>query len=52
VSSSDQTALGEPLTGELIESNQMTNANGELVENMGFAFLIVMVACLVEPRTC
>jgi OPA family glycerol-3-phosphate transporter-like MFS transporter len=40
--------LGEPLIGKLIESNQITNANGELVDNTGIAFLVVMVACLIS----
>ena len=43
--------LGEPLIGGLIESNQMTNAQGELVDNTGIAFLVVMVACLASGAT-
>ena len=43
--------LGEPLIGKLIESNQIMNATGELVDNTGLAFVVVMVACLASSVT-
>lgn len=43
--------LGEPLIGRLIESNRITNAAGELVDNTGLVFLVVMVACLASAGT-
>lgn len=43
--------LGEPLIGRLIESNQIMNENGELVDNTGLAFIVVMAACLASSVT-
>jgi len=43
--------VGEPVIGRLIDSNQITNLNGELVDNTGIAFLVVTVACLASGAT-
>ena len=43
--------VGEPVIGKLIESNQIANTSGDLVDNTGIAFLVVMVACLASGAT-
>lgn len=43
--------LGEPLIGKLIESNQIMNPHGELVDNTGLAFVVVTFACLASAVT-